>query len=122
MRAKSRIQRPGRPPDCLGDFMGEDERVFVVCSNSSSVNSKSGSGWRANNRVENALPANDGPPATANIGHLPVAIIGKRSYSVKVLITKVPQSQFCGEFLQGGVIVLTGCAGQQDCFWAQEST
>lgn len=96
MMARSRIQRTGRPPDFFGDFMGEDERVFVVCSNSSSVNSKSGSGWRAKNNVESVLPANDGPPATANIGHLPVAIIGTRAYSVKVLITKVPESQFCG--------------------------
>lgn len=98
----------GRPPDCFGDFIGEDERVFVVCSNSSSVNSKSGSGWRANKRLENALPADDGPPATANIGHLPVTITGKRSYSVKVLITKVPRSQFCGEILQERVTVVAG--------------
>src|SRR3990167_7453533 len=100
MRAKSRIQRTGRPPDFLGDFMGEDERVLVVCSNSSSLNSKSASGWQAKNRLESSLPANDGPPATANIGRLPVAIIGKRSYSVKVLSTKVRWSQFCGEILQ----------------------
>src|SRR3990167_3741091 len=122
MRAKSRIQRTGRPPDFLGDFMGEDERVFVVCSNSSSVNSKSGSGWRAKNRLDSALPANDGPPATANIGHLPVAISGKRSYSVKVLITKVPWSQFCGEILHGEYASGSELSCQQDCFWVQDRT
>jgi hypothetical protein len=55
--------------------MGGDERMFVVCSNSSSVNSKSGSGWRAKRRLQaRGLPASDGSPTVADITHLPVTI------------------------------------------------
>jgi hypothetical protein len=73
MSTNKRTQRRGRPLDFLGGFMGDDERMFVVCSNSSSVNSKSGSGWREKRRLQaRGLPASDGSPTVADIRHLPI--------------------------------------------------
>src|SRR5687768_13816331 len=79
--------------------MGEGDRIVVVCSSSSSVNSRSGSGWRAKNRLQSrGLPTNDGP-TIANIEHLPLA--DSIVESEKVLITKARGCQFCRIFRQG---------------------
>lgn len=49
-RSSKKIQSSGRPPlDFFPGFIAEAGRVAVVWSSSSSVNSKSGSGWRAIN-------------------------------------------------------------------------
>ena len=80
--------------NCLGGFLGDDERTVVVCSNSSSVNSRSGSGWRAKNRFQvRGRSPSDGLPAKGNIEHLPPADCIVQSE--KVLIIKGIGCQFC---------------------------
>jgi hypothetical protein len=79
--------------------MGDDERMFVVCSNSSSVNSKSGSGWRAKRRLQaRGLPASDGSPTVADITHLPVTTFSQSLNLGKYLSSTRRGVNFMGNF------------------------
>jgi len=69
---KRMIQRIGRPPlDFLRGLNGVGVLIEVVWSSSSSVNSKSGSGWRAKRRVQlKGFSIDARFPTSAAIDHL----------------------------------------------------